>query len=189
MRKSHFLAKILVLCALGCSALPGPARADAAPSLALQSLSIQEHLTLAGEGQMRFLGMAIYDARLWVDARFTPERFEAHPLALELHYHRAFSAAAIAQRSLTEMQRQRKLPPELAQRWERMLAQLLPDVQRGDRLLGVYLPGEGMQLWRGPQLLGTLREPELARLFFGIWLASQTSEPSLRAALLARVAP
>ena len=138
---------------------------------------------------MRFLGVAIYDARLWVDARFAPARFDAHPLALELRYHRAFSAAAIARRSLTEMQRQRKLAPELAQRWERMLAQLLPDVQPGDRLLGVYLPGEGMQLWRGAQLRGTLREPELAHLFFGIWLSPQTSEPSLRTALLARVAP
>jgi len=187
MRKSHFLSKFLVVCTMGCTALASQASTDATP--ALQALPIQERLTPAGEGQMRFLGMQIYDARLWVDARFKPERFDAHPLALELRYHRAFSAAAIARRSLTEMQRQRELAPELAQRWERMLAQLLPDVQPGDRLLGVYLPGEGMQLWRGAQLLGTLREPELARLFFGIWLSPQTSEPSLRAALLARVAP
>lgn len=189
MRKSHFLSKFLVVCVMGCAPLASQASADVALPPALQALPIQERLTLAGEGQMRFLGVAIYDARLWVDARFAPARFDAHPLALELRYHRAFSAAAIARRSLTEMQRQRKLAPELAQRWERMLAQLLPDVQPGDRLLGVYLPGEGMQLWRGAQLLGTLREPELAHLFFGIWLSPQTSEPSLRAALLARVAP
>ena len=74
----------------------------AAPQWLHQSLA---GATLAGEGQMRFFGLRIYDARLWVTPGFEASRFGAHPLALELTYHRAFTGAAIAQRSVEEMQR------------------------------------------------------------------------------------
>lgn len=142
--------------------------------------------TLAGEGQMRFFGLRIYDARLWVTPGFEASRFGAHPLALELTYHRAFTGAAIAQRSVEEMQRQASVPPTQAQRWQQRLTEVIPDVQPGDRLTGLYQPGQGMRLWRGNQELPAIDDAELARLFFGIWLAPQTSEPALRSALLAR---
>ena len=140
---------------------------------------------LAGQGQMRFLGLRIYDARLHVGPQFEALEFERYPLALELTYQRSFSARAIAERSIQEIERQRAMSPELATRWTTLLAQWLPDVQSGDRLTGLYLPGQGMRMWRGDQALGLLDEPELARYFFGIWLSPKTSEPGLRSALLA----
>lgn len=63
---------------------------------------------------------------------------------------------------------------------------MLPDVQSGERLTGLYQPGQGMRLWRDQQLQGTIHDPELVRRFFGIWLSPRTSEPGLRSALLAR---
>ena len=47
---------------------------------------------LWGQGQMRFLGLRIYDARLWAGPRFEAADFGAYPLALELNYHRAFTS-------------------------------------------------------------------------------------------------
>ena len=155
----------------------------ATPAWVRQSLA---GATLAGEGQMRFFGLRIYDARLWVTPGFQASRFGAHPLALELTYHRAFTGAAIAQRSVEEMQRQASLPPAQAEHWQQRLAAVIPDVQPGDSLTGLYQPGQGMRLWRGNQELGAINDAELARMFFGIWLSPQTSEPGLRSALLAR---
>ncbi len=154
-----------------------------APPWVRQSLA---DATLAGEGQMRFLGLRIYDARLWVTPGFQADAFGAHPLALELTYHRAFTGAAIARRSIEEIQRQAALAPAQAERWQQRLAALLPDVQPGDRLTGLYEPQQGLRLWRGGQELGSIDDAELARLFFGIWLSPRTSEPGLRSALLAR---
>lgn len=142
--------------------------------------------TLLGQGQLRFLGLRIYDARLWAGPQFKAADFDAHPLGLELSYHRAFKGDAIAQRSIEEIERQGELAPALAQRWQQALADLLPDVQAGDRLTGLYQPGRGMQFWRGDQPLGRTDDAELARRFFAIWLSPRTSEPGLRAALLAR---
>ena len=172
----------VALAAAAANPAVGPG-SDAAPPWVHQSLA---DATLAGEGQMRFLGLRIYDARLWVTPGFQADAFGAHPLALELTYHRAFTGAAIARRSIEEIQRQTALAPAQAERWQQQLATLLPDVQPGDRLTGLYQPGQGMRLWRGNQELAMIDDAELARLFFGIWLSPQTSEPALRSALLAR---
>ena len=59
----------------------------------------------AGQGALRMWGMDIYRARLWVSPGFAASDFVALPLALELTYARAFSAEAIAKRSIAEMRR------------------------------------------------------------------------------------
>lgn len=159
--------------------------AGAMPSPVVQQLAQEPRL--AGQGQMRFLGLRIYDASLWVGPEFDARAFGSYPLALELTYHRAFTAKAIAERSVQEIERQRTLTPDLAQRWTAQLTQWLPDVKAGDKLTGLYLPGQGVRLWRGEQAVGVLNDPELARHFFGIWLSPQTSEPRLRSALLAEL--
>lgn len=184
--RRRLLAALAAAAVAGAAAHPVAAASTAVapPSFVGQAIA---GATLAGEGQMRFLGLRIYDARLWVDPRFDAKALGAHPLALELTYHRAFTGAAIAQRSIEEIQRQRSLAPAQSERWRQALAAVLPDVAPGDRLTGLYQPGQGMRLWRGNQALGVIEDVELARLFFGIWLSPRTSEPGLRSALLARI--
>ena len=138
----------------------------------------------AGSGELRFLGMAIYQARLWVSPLFDARDHGMHPLALELTYRRAFSAAAIARRSLEEMQRIGPITAPQATRWQQALQAALPDVQAGDRLVGLYQPGSGATFALNGRTVGTVADPEFARLFFGIWLSPLTSQPGLRTALL-----
>ena len=140
---------------------------------------------LSGSGTLRFLGLEVYQAQLWVRPGFAPTHWAQQALALELRYARGFSAHAIAQRSIEEMQRQQSVPAAQAKRWQTELAALLPDVAAGDRLVGVYAPGEGARFVYNDKALGSIDDPLFARLFFGIWLSPQGSEPTLRAALLA----
>jgi hypothetical protein len=175
----------VVVAAASAAAGPGAAEQDASAPRAYLHQALPG-ATLWGQGQMRFLGLRIYDARLWASPRFEAADFGAYPLALELTYHRSFTGAAIAQRSIEEIERQGELTPAQAQRWQKALAAVLPDVQPGDRLTGLYQPGRGMRLWRGEQALGGIDDAELASRFFGIWLSPRTSEPGLRSALLAR---
>lgn len=140
---------------------------------------------LAGSGTLRFLGMEVYQAKLWVQPGFTPSTWTHQSLALELRYARGFSARAIAGRSLEEMQRQQALTEAQTGHWQAQLAALLPDVAAGDRLVGLYQPGQGVRFLFNGQPRGQIDDPLFARLFFGIWLSPQTSEPTLRAALLA----
>ncbi|HRA14999.1 MAG TPA: chalcone isomerase family protein, partial [Giesbergeria sp.] len=106
-------------------------------------------------------------------------------LALELTYLRSFSAQDIAQRSLQEMRRVGPFPPAQGERWQQALQAALPDVQAGDRLTGLYQPDQGVVFQKNGQAVGAVPDAAFARLFFGIWLSPQTSEPALRQALLA----
>lgn len=140
---------------------------------------------LVGQGVLRFLGFDIYRARLWVQPGFDADNYAAHPLALELTYHRDFSAEAIAKRSIEEMRRVGSFTPQQAARWQQALTAALPDVKAGDRLLGLYQPGTGAVFKMGGRVVGEVPDAEFSRLFFGIWLSPQTSEPGLRQELIA----
>jgi len=139
---------------------------------------------LRGEGRLRFLGLHVYDALLWAPLPLSGLDVERTALALELRYARTLRGGLIAERSITEMRRVGSFDDEQAQRWLAALKQIFPDVNAGDRITGVHRPGEGARFHVNGRLAGEVRDPLFARLFFGIWLSSRTSEPQLRAALL-----
>ena len=155
----------------------GAQTVDAAPPL--------PGVRLAGQGMLRFLGFEIYQARLWVSPGFQPTNYTAQPLALELAYKRDFTASSIAQRSIEEMRRIGPFTDQQATRWQQALQAALPEIKAGDRLIGLYTPGAGASFQLQGRTVGEVADPEFARLFFGIWLSPQTSEPRLREALLA----
>lgn len=139
---------------------------------------------LIGQGTLRYFGLAIYDARLWADADFAPGRYDAHTFALELHYARSLGGAAIAQRSIAEMRRVGAFDEVQAKVWLDQLTQALPDVKAGDRLTGVRGPGGVTRFYSNGQPTLSIADPEFGRLFFGIWLSGNTSEPALRRELI-----
>ena len=144
---------------------------------------------LQGSARLRFFGLHVYDARLWSAAPVSPQDWSRQALALELDYARALDGRRIAERSLVEMQRQQDIPADTAARWQDAMTRLFPDVGAGDRLTGVLQPGEGARFYFNGKLRGDLRDAAFARLFFGIWLSPQSSEPDLRARLLGLAPP
>lgn len=142
------------------------------------------HLTdfeAVGSGTLRVFGLRIYDATLWSPSGgWAP----GQPFALELRYARSFAGAAIARRSVEEMRAQRPYPAATLARWETQMRGLFPDVQAGDRLVGVRIPGEGAAFYSGTRKLGQIDDEAFADAFFGIWLAPTTRAPDLRARLL-----
>jgi hypothetical protein len=144
---------------------------------------------MQGSARLRFLGLRVYDARLWSGSTAVQDDWAGEPLALEIEYARSLQGGAIAERSLGEMRRQGDIDTATGQRWLATMARLFPDVKAGDRLTAVNLPGAGLRLYANGALLGEVGDADFARRFFGIWLAPQTSEPALRLSLLGRVAP
>jgi hypothetical protein len=142
-----------------------------------------------GSGRMRFFGLNVYDASLWVAPGFRAADYAQHALALELSYLRSLKGSAIAERSLTEMRRAGDFSDAQAQQWLAAMQATFPDVKDGDRILGLHRPGQGARFWFNAQERAPIADADFSRLFFGIWLSSATSEPQLRQALLARAAP
>lgn len=142
---------------------------------------------LQGRGRLRVLGFRVYEAQLWVGAEGNFGDWRKSPFALEVRYERALKGTQIAERSLKEMQRQKEIAPDTAQRWLTQLKTLFPDVSEGDRLSALHLPSGGARFFMNGQALGEVSDPVFSEAFFAIWLSSGTSEPELRAALLGSV--
>lgn len=140
--------------------------------------------TLLGQGRLRFLGMLVYDIRLWGQGPEVLRDTKAASLALELEYARALSGRAIAERSIEEMRGIDTVTTAQAERWLSQMQQIFPDVRAGDRITGVQIPAEATRFFVNALPVGEVRDAEFTRLFFGIWLSPRTSQPRLREALL-----
>ena len=146
---------------------------------------------LQGAMRYRWLGLAIYDARLWRpggSAPLTSQDYAARAFALELVYARRLSGAGIAERSIDEMRRLDRLDDARAEAWRAAMTAAFPDVRAGERLVGVHRPGAGARFLHDGRPTGEIADAEFARLFFGIWLSPRGPEPALRAALLGSAA-
>lgn len=180
IRRRQWLAGLLLGAASVAQSQGAAAAATPAPAEVVAELP---EARWRGSGTLRFLGLHIYDARLWSAAPITADA-PAQPLALELIYARALVGEQIASRSLKEMQRVGSFTDAQGERWLRSMTALFPDVQAGDRITGVYQPGRAARFFHNGTLRGEVPDADFARLFFSIWLSPKTSEPRLRAQLL-----
>jgi hypothetical protein len=139
---------------------------------------------LQGQGKLTYFGLHVYDARLWAADGFKAADFLRAPLALELEYARTLYGKLIAERSLDEMKRGAEISEAKAAEWLTQLKTLFTDVNKGDRITGIQVPGVATRIFINGKLRGEVRDAEFTRLFFGIWLSPRTSEPKLRDALL-----
>lgn len=141
---------------------------------------------VAGEGRLRWFGLQIYDARLFV----TPdgvdiERWTRTPFALELRYARKLMGEDIAQASLKEMARMGFGTEAQRAGWLETMRRLFPDVIAGDRLTGVHLPEGRAVFYRNDTRIGRVEDRQFVEAFFAIWLDPRTVAPDLRRSLLA----
>lgn len=140
---------------------------------------------LLGKTRLTVWGFEVYDARLWVTPAFNAAKLTSQPFALELSYLRDFSNIDIAERSIKEMRRSATITEEQAKSWINEMLRVVPNVKKGDRIMGINRPGEGALFVVNGKPSGEIKDAEFAALFFGIWLSPKTSEPQMRSALLA----
>ena len=136
-----------------------------------------------GAGDLRLFGFRIYSAQLWSSA--TPLAADA-PFALELTYHRTISREDLVSASLDEIKRlygERVTAAQLTA-WQAQMEQAFVDVQPGERITGVYLPGRGCRFYVGQRLQHSVDDPAFAEAFFAIWLDPRSRNPELREQLL-----
>ncbi|MDX2217962.1 MAG: chalcone isomerase family protein [Burkholderiales bacterium] len=163
------LLSLLALNALANPVLPEPVQKDL------------PGLTLVGDTNFRFIGMKVYDIRLWApEGRYAPDK----PFALELVYDMNFKGTDIAKRSIDEKRGQGYGPEEKLNRWYAEMAKIFPDIKPGDTLIGIHVPGKEARFYTRSKFIAAVADPEFSRAFFDIWLSEKTSQPGLRKRLL-----
>jgi hypothetical protein len=181
-RKSQAAAALLAITAMAW--WPAPAWASTPEPTLSAALQGKQRL---GSARLRVWGFEVYDASLWARPGFDAQRYAEHRFALELHYLRSFKGPDIAERSIDEMRGLGIIGADQAARWLDAMRSLFPDVQRGDRITGVHLPGRGAIFYLNGQLLGEVVDEAFSARFFGIWMLPNTSQPAMRETLLRQV--
>ena len=142
--------------------------------------------TLIGRGKLTYWGFDVYLASLWAsEASVNAEQWQMQRIALELNYLRDFKGADIAKSSIDEIHAQSPLPKSKATLWLKTLEDIFPNINKGQTLVGIYIPNVGAQFLYENALIGEIKDLELAKRFFDIWLSPQTSAPQLRKRLFA----
>jgi len=177
--RRHFALPHLLLClhalaggtALG-APLPEPAQREPYPWRAV------------GSGELRFLGMRIYDASLWSPTgRF--DGLEARqPLALSLWYGREFSRDQLLSITHTAWRKLGETSPQQQQRWLAELRGMWRDVGPGHNLTAVVEPAGETRFYDETRLLGRIDDPAFGPAFLAIWLHPRSVVGDLRVELL-----
>jgi hypothetical protein len=134
---------------------------------------------LVGEGDFSVFGFRLYRAQLWSER--VPLDYHAR-FALHLTYARSIKGKRLADTGIDEIRRQAAaaIASDTLERWRGEMLQVFGDVEPGDELSAVFLPGRGVRFYSGERETGEFDDPLFARAFFGIWLDPSTRAPSLR---------
>ena len=142
--------------------------------------------TLIGQGKFTYWGFDVYVASLWAtENSVNAEQWQMQRIALELNYLRDLKGSDIAKSSIDEIHAQSPLPKSKANLWLKTLEGIFPNIEKGQTLVGIYIPNVGAQFLHENTQIGEIKDIELAKRFFDIWLSPQTSAPQLRKRLFA----
>jgi len=91
---------------------------------------------------------------------------------------------AIAERSDAEIAKLGIGTEAQRARWRQAMIALFPDVQAGQRLAGVHVPGQATEFYFDGRPIGRIDDPAFGAAFFGHLAGRAHDRPNLRASLL-----
>lgn len=135
-----------------------------------------------GEADLRWLGLRVYDAALWVanGDGWAPDRL----FALEIRYGRAIASWRLVDTSVEEMRRLGVADEQQLSAWRDLLEAAFPDVERDDTIIGLRRADGSVSFYHRGAPTIRIDDPQFAGAFFAIWLDERTREPDMRARLL-----
>jgi hypothetical protein len=141
-------------------------------------------LQQVGSGNLRWLGMQIYEASLWTpDGRYQGLA-QGQPVALSLWYGRNFSRDELLRITGAAWQMLGETTRLQQQKWLAALSGVWSDVAKGHNLTAVVVPGGETRFYDQQRLLGRVDDADFGPAFLAIWLHPRSVVGDLRVALL-----
>lgn len=160
-----------------------PALANKAPPLpaGIQAQAVQPLKVLGGATYRKF-GFRVYHVALWVPgARWDT----AQPYALQLTYRRDLSKDTLVDGIMDGIREQEQADDATLQRWETAMNAALTDVNEGDTITGLAVPGKSALLFLNGKQIMTIEDKGLSDAFFAVWLG-KTADEDMREKLLSQ---
>lgn len=182
MRAPSALAGLPALIAIAAALLGGPgAIASTLPAPVVEQ---GYALRKVGGGELKWLGLRIYDASLWTSTGRYAGPGTGDTVALSLWYQRAFKRDELL--GITETAWRKLGQPDATQR-ERWLAELRrawSDVAPGQNVTTVVVPGGPTRFYDQRGRFAKVDDPAFGPAFLAIWLDPRSVVSDLRRQLL-----
>ena len=115
----------------------------------------------------------VYDAELLTqNGRFSWEQ----PFVLKIHYLMNFKSKTIANSAISEISKQHKVEVrENKTKYSEIIDSVIPNIKKNSDLYG-YMDKDGYAyIFTRDKLVGKIKDKQLSRYFFEIWLSDKTS--------------
>jgi hypothetical protein len=179
-KRPALTALIWATLALGGLAV-APSRAATLPEPVLeQGYALQK----VGAGELRWLGMAIYQASLWTSTGRYTGFGPQETVALSLDYQRAFKRDDLIRITDTAWRRLGTTDPAQRERWLADLRRTWADVVPGQNVTTVVIPNGPTRFYDGRGRFGQVDDPAFGPAFLSIWLDPRSVVGELRIRLL-----
>jgi Chalcone isomerase-like len=182
MRAPSISAGALGLIVIATALLGGPAAV--ASTLPAPVVEQGYALRKVGGGELKWLGLPIYDASLWTSTGRYAGFGAGDTVALSLWYQRAFTRDQLL--GITETAWRKLGQPDAAQR-ERWLAELRrawTDVAPGHNVTTIVVPGGPTRFYDQRGRFAQVDDPAFGPAFLAIWLDPRSVVRDLRRQLL-----
>lgn len=142
-------------------------------------------LKLVGKGRFKFAFWSIYDAELYTPSglyRDNDNVVRNLPLYLKLTYLRAIEKQDLVDNTFDQWRKQKLNPDDMAE-FRDVLLGIWPDVKESDSL-AIEVTASGSQFYFNNKAIGPALSKQFGEFFSGIWLAKNSTEPTLRQQLI-----
>jgi hypothetical protein len=141
-------------------------------------------LRKVGGGELRWLGMSIYDASLWTSSGRYLGFGPGDTVALSLLYQRSFSRDDLIRITETAWRRMGNTDPAQRERWLADLRRSWGDVTPGQNVTTVVIPNGPTRFYDQRGRFAEVDDPAFGPAFLSIWLDPRSVVGDLRLRLL-----
>lgn len=141
-------------------------------------------LRKVGAGELRWLGMAIYEASLWTSTGRYTGFGPGETVALSLDYQRSFKRDELIRITDIAWRRLGNTDPAQRERWLAELRRAWSDVAPGQNVTTVVVPGGPTRFYDQRGRFGQVDDPAFGPAFLSIWLDPRSVVGDLRIRLI-----
>jgi hypothetical protein len=176
MRRIILIFTFVLICAFSYNA-------EATESGEARDSYIKNAERVGQKAKLTYIIWDVYNAELFAeDGKFDRNK----PFSIKLEYLRGAEGKKIADVSIDEIRGQGFRESSKLSNWKGLLADAIPDVNVGDTIEGVSAKGKLIFIYNGKKY-SEIKNSELTKKFFDIWLSENTSENRLRKKLLGEI--
>jgi hypothetical protein len=144
----------------------------------------QQDLQEVGHTTFSIFFWDLYKSSLQTTSGTYPIDAEKEQLLYEINYLADISSKDLIERTIEQWQHL-EVPTEHYQQFVHKLTRIWPDITKGDKL-SLRLHNNISFFYFNEKYIGRINDPMFGQLFLDIWLAENTSQPTLRNELLGK---